>query len=148
MPVTVGQDVYLFDLLNLWRPSNRVLVSFKIDGVGLLEILEDNIRQENSYDGQFLVQVSDCRYAFDRSRPSGARIVESDIDPQRTYSVACVEGLLSCGDMIHMAGRFGMIEYEELELTNITVAWRYIEKHNGRINAPLDGRVRDVTNKP
>lgn len=147
LPVTPGQDVYLFDLLNLLRPSNRVLVSFKIDGAGLLEILEDNIRQENSFDGEFLVQVSGCRYAFDRSRPVGQRIVESDIDPQRTYSVACVEGLLSRGDMLHLAGQFGKIEYEERELTNITAAWRYIDKRNGIINAQLDGRIRDVTDK-
>ncbi len=147
LPVTDDQDVYLFDLLNLLRPSNRVLVSFNIDGAGLLEILEDNIRQEHSYDGQFLVQVSGCRYAFDRSRPAGERIVESDIDPARTYSVACVEGLLSRGDMLHLAERFGKIEYEERELTNITAAWRYIDKQGGIINAQLDGRVRDVTNK-
>ncbi len=138
----------LFDLLNLLRPSNRVLVGFKIDGAGLLEILEDNIRQEKSFDGQFLVQVSGCRYAFDRSRPAGERIVDSDIDPQRTYIVACTEGLLSRGDMLHLAGRLGKIEYEELELTNITAAWRYIDKHNGIINTQLDGRVRDVTKEP
>lgn len=101
LPVTIGQDVYLFDLLNLLRPSNRVLVGFEIDGAGLLEILEDNIRQQNSFDG----------------------------------------------DMLHLAGRFGKINYEELKLTNITAAWRYIDKHNGTINAQLDGRVRDVTNK-
>jgi predicted esterase len=147
LPIASEQDVYLFDLLNLLRPSNRVLVSFKIDGAGLLEILEDNIRQENSFDGEFLVQVSGCRYAFDRSRPVGERIVESDIDPQRTYSVACLEGLLSRGDMLHLAGRFGKIEYEERELTNITAAWRYIDKLNGIIDAQLDGRVRDVTDK-
>lgn len=99
------------------------------------------------FDGEFLVQVSGCRYAFDRSRPVGQRIVESDIDPQRTYSVACVEGLLSRGDMLHLAGRFGKIEYEERELTNITAAWRYIDKRNGIIDAQLDSRVRDVTDK-
>ena len=45
--------------------------------------------EQLGYDAQlWMVQVSGCRYAFDRSRPVGKRIVESDIDPKRTYSVA------------------------------------------------------------
>ncbi|MCA9157842.1 MAG: hypothetical protein KDA72_05915 [Planctomycetales bacterium] len=49
--------------------------------------------------------------------------------------------------MLHMDGQFGKIEYEERELTNITAAWRYIDKLDGIIDAQLDGRVRDVTDK-
>ncbi|QDV24837.1 5'-nucleotidase C-terminal domain-containing protein [Aureliella helgolandensis] len=144
LPVTVGQELDLFDLLNLIRPSNRALVRFTIDGAGLLEILEDNIRQQESFDGQFLVQVSGCRYAFDRSLPAGKRIVESDINPEQTYTISCTENLLSRGDMLHLAGRLGEIDYETLEPTNITAIWRYIAKHQGRVDAQVDGRIRDL----
>jgi len=41
VPVKPGQEVYLVDLLNLLRPSNRILVRFQMDGKGLLEILTE-----------------------------------------------------------------------------------------------------------
>ncbi|MBC8871570.1 MAG: 5'-nucleotidase C-terminal domain-containing protein [Planctomycetes bacterium] len=147
VPLRDGQQLYLMDLLNWLRPFNRALIRFEIDGKSLLEIVEDNIREEKSYDGQFLVQVSGCRYAFDRSQPRGRRIVETDIKPDRTYRVVCYSSLLSRGDVLHLAGRYGKIPYGELEITNISAAWRYIDKCGGQIEAKLDGRVRDVTPK-
>ena len=135
----------MIDLLNWLRPFNRSLIRFDIDGKTLLEITEDNIREEKPYDGQFLVQVSGCRYAFDRSRPRGRRIVDTDIKPDRTYRIVCYSSLLSRGDALHLGERFGKIPYEELELTNISTAWRYIDQCGGQIDARIDGRVRDLT---
>ncbi|NQT16802.1 MAG: 5'-nucleotidase C-terminal domain-containing protein [Planctomycetes bacterium] len=145
VPLEDGQELYLIDLLNWLRPFNRSLIRFEIDGKTLLEIIEDNIREEKPYDGQFLVQVSGCRYAFDRSRPRGERIVDTDIEPDETYRAVCYSSLLSRGDVLHLGERFGKIPYQELELTNISAAWRHMEKCGGRIEAGLDGRVRDLT---
>jgi len=147
VPLRDGQQLYLMDLLNWLRPFNRALIRFDINGKSLLEIVEDNIREEKSYDGQFLVQVSGCRYTFDRSQPRGRRVVETDIKPDRIYRVVCYSSLLSRGDVLHLAGRYGKIPYDELETTNISAAWRYIDKCGGQIEAKLDGRVRDVTPK-
>ena len=61
----------MIDLLNWLRPFNRGLIRFEIDGRSLLEIIEDKIRREKPYDGQFLVQVSGSRYTFDRPKPRG-----------------------------------------------------------------------------
>lgn len=144
VPFRKGQDVYLVDLLNWIRPCNRCLSTFEISGEGLLEIIEDNIRNGKKY-AEFLLQVAGCRYAFDRSRPKGKRIVESDIQPDKTYTVVCTGQVLSRGDTCFLAGRFEKMPYQNLEITNITAAWRYIAKHGGRIEACTDGRVRDVT---
>lgn len=145
VPLADGQELYLIDLLNWLRPFNRSLIRFEMDGESLLEIIEDNIREEKPHDAQFLVQVSGCRYAFDRSRPRGERIVDTDIERDATYGIVCYSSLLSRGDVLHLGERFGQIPYEELEVTNISAAWRYIEKCGGRIEAGLDGRVRDLT---
>ena len=144
VPLEDGQPLYLVDLLNWLRPFNRALIRFEMEGKVLLEIIEENIRAEKPYDGQFLVQVSGCRYAFDRSRPQGERIVDTDLEPDRTYTVVCYSSLLSRGDVLHLGERFGKIPYEELEVTNISAAWRHVDKCGGRIEAQLDGRVRDV----
>ncbi len=144
VPFRKGQDVYLVDLLNWIRPCNRCLSMFDISGAGLLKILEDNIRNEKK-DAEFLLQVAGCRYAFDRRRPKGKRIVETDIDPDKTYTVVCEGQVMSRGDTCFLAGRFEKMPYENLEITNITAAWRYIAKHNGRVKGWTDGRVKDVT---
>ncbi len=143
VPLKKGQDVYIVDLLNWIRPFNRCLSTFRISGKGLLEILEANIRNEKKY-VQYLFQVSGCRYAFDRSRPRGERIVETDIDPDRTYTVVCENQVLSRTDTCFLAGRYDKMPYENLEITNISAAWRYIDQCGGKIVAKREGRVREV----
>lgn len=147
MPLEKEQDVYLVDLINWIRPTERCLSLFEMTGRELLEIIEENIRNE-AKDARFLVQVSGCRYAFDRGRPQGQRIVESDIDPERTYSVVCESHSLTRTDTMHLAGRYGKIPYRNLDLTSISTAWRFINRSNGRIEGRLEGRVKDVTARP
>jgi poly(3-hydroxybutyrate) depolymerase len=147
VPLEKGQDVYLVDLINWIRPTERCLSLLEITGRELLEIIEDNIRNE-AKDARFLVQVSGCRYAFDRGRPQGQRIVESDIDPERTYSVVCESHSLTRTDTMNLAGRYGKIPYRNLDWTSISTAWRFINRSNGRIEGRLEGRVKDVTARP
>jgi len=144
IPLTEGQDVFIIDLFDWIRPSNCNLSTFEISGGGLLEIIEDNIRNSKK-EVEFLLQVSGCRYEFDRSRPKGKRIVQTDLEPDRNYTVVCQRGILGRGDKCFLAGHFEKIPYENLEITNISAAWRYIHKCGGRIEGKLDGRVKEVS---
>jgi len=143
VPLVDGQDVYIVDLLNWIRPMNRCLSVFEINGEGLMEIIEDNIRDQKK-ELEFLVQVSGFYYAFDRNRPKGQRIVETDIDPDRTYRVVC-ENCVVSRETLHLAERFEKIDYRDLEITNISAAWRYIDRCGGLIKAKRESRVRDLT---
>jgi predicted esterase len=144
VPMRDGQDVYMIELFNWLRPFNQTLARFKMDGKTLLEILEDNIRENEPGAEQFLVQVSGCRYAFDRSKPRGSRIVETDIDPERNYTIVGYSSLLTRGDVLHLAGRYGKIPFERLEETNLALAWRTIDRAGGILDANGEQRVREI----
>ena len=148
VPLRDGQDVYLIELLNWLRPFNQELAKFRMQGSTLLEILEDNIRENEPGAGQFLVQLSGGRYSFDRSKPRGARIVATDIKPERTYTIVGYSSLLTRGDVLHLAGRYGKISFEPLEETNISLAWRTIEQAQGKIDANPEQRVKEITRNP
>lgn len=147
IPVEPGQTVDLMDLIDWLRPCDTSIASFKLKGDVLLEILEDNIRNRPP-DNRLLVQVSGCRYAFDRSRPEGHRLVSSDIDPAREYSVVTPSHNLTRTDTMRLAERRGQVRFQELDLNVLTVAWRYIDKCGGKIEAKLDGRVTDMGPAP
>ena len=87
---------------------------------------------------------SGCHYAFDRSRVSGSRIVKTDIDPKREYTIVCYGSLLTRGDVLHLGSRYGKIQNKLLDLTNIAVAWRAIQNADGQLTASAEQRVRDV----
>ncbi len=143
IPLRNGQELFMIDLFDWIRPYAWCLSTFQISGRDLLDILEDNIR-DGEKEKEFLVQVSGFRYAFDRSRPQGNRIVETDIVPTRTYRVVCEKQTLS-RENIHLAGRYEKIPHEDLEISIISAAWRSIHRHHGRIEARAEGRVRDLT---
>jgi len=65
-----------------------------------------------------------------------------------TYTVVCYSSLLTRGDVLHLAGRYGKIPFEPLEETNIALAWRTIDKAGGMIDANPEQRVKEVTGNP
>lgn len=144
IPLEKGQDVYLVDLINWIRPCDWRLYQFSMTGRELREIIEDNIRNE-AKNARFLVQVAGCSYSFDRSRPQGSRIVQTDLEPERVYRVVCEGHALTRTDTMYLAGHYGKIPYEILDLTSISTAWRYIDRCGGKIDGRLEGRVKDVT---
>lgn len=142
-PVQAGQDVFLIDLINWLRPSDSALATFTLRGSDLLEIIEDNIR-DKPQESRFLIQVSGCRYRFDRRLPQGKRIVASDIEPEREYKVVCNSSAITRTDTMHLAGRHGRLDYRVLEPNVLSAAWRYISRNEGCISARLEGRVAEV----
>ena len=55
----------------------------------------------------FLVQVAGCRYRFDRRKPIGSRIVETDIDASRSYRIVCNSSAITRTDTLHLGDRCG-----------------------------------------
>lgn len=142
-PIHDGQTLRLMEMISWLRPLDTALAAFTLKGSELLEIIEMNLVDGPKAE-MYLVQVSGCRYRFDRRRPLGSRVVESDIDPAREYRIVCNSAAITRGDTMQLGDRFGKLSYQLLETTLISSAWRYTQKHNGRISAALDGRVAEV----
>ncbi len=147
VPMRDGQEVYLVDLLNWLRPTNSNLGTFSVTGTELLKIIEDNIRSEVDED-EFLLQVSGCRYEFDRQRPQGERIIKTDIEAARRYQVVCETHMLTRGDTCFLAGFAGKLNHVDTEVSNVSAAWRYLVSNHGVLRGERDGRVRDATPLP
>lgn len=144
VPLTEGQTLHGIDLINWLRPSDAALARFKISGADLLRILEMNLIDGATAD-RFVVQVSGCRYRFDRRRPQGERIVDSDIDPGRRYRVVCNSQAILRTDVLNLGEWLGRLNHEVLEMNLLSTAWHYLSKKDGRVEAgPLEGRVVEV----
>lgn len=63
------------------------------------------------------------------------------IDPER---IVCTSSAITRADTWHLGDLFGKLDHEFLEPALLSTAWRFTLKHNGRINAKLDGRVIEV----
>ena len=135
IPLEEG-DLYLMDLVNLVRPFNRVIATFEASGQDLIEIIEANITDKDR--DQWLVQLSGARYEFE-----GSKIVDTDIDPDRTYSLACPAQLLQREkrDGMDLAGRFQKIDYELTDISVIGALYAYVLAHP-EVSAVREGRVR------
>ncbi|MDY0166395.1 MAG: 5'-nucleotidase C-terminal domain-containing protein [Thermoguttaceae bacterium] len=142
-PIQAGQDVFLIDLVNWLRPCDAALATFTVRGSELLDIIEDNIR-DKPQENRFLIQVSGCRYRFDRRLAQGKRVVASDIEPDREYKVVCNSSAITRTDTMYLAGRFDRLGHEVLEPNVLSAAWHYIANNGGRITARLEGRVEEV----
>lgn len=138
-----GQKLHHMDLINWLRPSDAALAVFTLRGSDLLKIIEMNLL-DSPGDDKFLVQVSGCRYRFDRSRPQGSRIIETDIQPQREYKIVCNSSAITRSDTLHLGGHFGNLGHEMLEPNLLSAAWRFVVKNEGRISARLEGRVSEA----
>ncbi|HBJ86245.1 MAG TPA: hypothetical protein DDZ88_20750 [Verrucomicrobiales bacterium] len=143
--IAAGQKLYLMDLINWLRPSDAALATFTLKGSDLLKIIESNLL-DGPKDDMFLVQVSGCHYRFDRRRPQGQRIIETDIQPGREYKIVCNSSAITRTDTLHLGDFFGKLKHEMLEPNMLSTAWRFILKNQGRISAKNEGRVSEVTN--
>ena len=144
VPVEAGQTVYLTNLIDWLRPGDSALVTIPLVGRDLLRIIENNLL-DGPEERRFLVQVSGCRYAFDRRRPIGRRVVSSDIVPDRVYTVAAKGFDVSRDDTLHLGDLQDRLPLQTLEANLLSAVCRYITDRQGRIAARLEGRIVEHT---
>ena len=72
IPLEPG-DLYVIDLVNAFRPFNRVIVTMELTGQDILDIIEANLAEEDRR--EWLIQLSGARYEFsgDESSPPAHR---------------------------------------------------------------------------
>ena len=141
--VQAGQTVHFIELINWLRPSDGALASLTLRGSELLAVIEANLR-DKPQEERFLVQVSGCRYRFDRRLPAGKRVVETDIQPERDYTIVCNSLDITRTDTLHLGDRFEKLNHQVLEPNVLSTAWRFIHNHGGRISAKLEGRIAEI----
>ena len=142
--IEAGRPVRFMEFVSWLRPLDTALATFTLKGSDLLKIIEANIL-DGPRDDMFLVQVAGCHYRFDRRKPQGQRVVETDIEPSREYRIVCNSSVITRGDTLHLGDYFGRLNHELLEPNVLSTAWRFILKNQGRVAAPkLEGRVSEV----
>ncbi|HWQ54093.1 MAG TPA: alpha/beta fold hydrolase [Bryobacteraceae bacterium] len=148
LPLPAG-TVDMVDLIQASRPFDQYLVTVRLRGRDLVEIFDANIPQPKKPDGRAvdapvadrLVQLSGGRYTFDRSRPAGSRIVETDLVPDRVYTVA-LEGQVVERETMLLAGRFGKLDFRTTDVPFTLALYGHAAKQK-RIVGRVEGRVRE-----
>lgn len=141
--VKAGQTVHLIEFIDWLRPSDGALATFTLRGKDLLAVIESNLL-DKPQDERFLVQVSGCRYRFNRRLPLGKRIVETDIQPGRDYKIVCNSLDITRDDTLHLGDRFEKLNHRVLGPNVLSAAWRFIQENGDRISARLEGRVSEA----
>lgn len=142
LPLPAG-TVDVVDLIQASRPFEQMLVTARFTGRDLLEIMDANIPEPGEKAKlDRLVQVSGARYVFDRRRPKGSRIVSSDLQSDRVYTVA-LEGQVPERESILLAGRFGTLDYAVSEIPFLGALYGHAASA-GRIVVEPEGRVREL----
>ncbi|MFN7923200.1 MAG: 5'-nucleotidase C-terminal domain-containing protein [Bryobacteraceae bacterium] len=142
--------VDVVDLIQCSRPFDQFLVTVKLKGQDILAILDDNVPHPkkdqptriDSPGASRLVQVSGMKYAFDAKKDDGYKIVWSDLDPERTYTVA-LEGQVVERQTMLLAGRFRKLDYHSTGIP-LTLAL-YGQAARKGVAAKEEGRVVDRT---
>ncbi|SSC67037.1 5'-nucleotidase C-terminal domain-containing protein [Ciceribacter selenitireducens] len=131
-------------------PFQNTLATFKLKGSDIVTALENGLSQIEEGAGRF-PQVSGLKYAFDKSKPAGSRVVsvevkESDsfvaLDPEKLYGVATNNYMRAGGDGYKIFASAGQNAYDfgpGLE----TVLADFIAK-NSPYKPYTDGRITEV----
>jgi predicted esterase len=136
LPIPKG-TVDIVDLIQCSRPFDQFLVTARLTGAAIGEILDTN-----AADNEHLVQVSGVRYKFDAARPAGQRVLSSTLDPGREYLVV-FEGQVPERETVYLAGRYKKLPFT-LTGTSFTLALYGHAAKLGTIRAARDGRVQRV----
>jgi len=123
-------------------PFDNILVTMKLTGKQILEILEQNAKLEHG-----ILQVSGIAIRHDISEPAGSRVREVHIgrrslDPERTYTVTTIDFLVAGGDAFSPFKEGKNIMYGTA-LRDVFVS--YLEKHSP-ISPRIEGRI--IMNAP
>jgi poly(3-hydroxybutyrate) depolymerase len=147
LPLPQG-TVDVVDLVQCSRPFDQYLVTARLTGSDIQSILDANaspkytgMRSDIDTPGSGrLVQLSGARYTFDPRRPAGQRILETDLQPERVYTVA-LEGQVVERETLDLAGRFEKLDYQTTGVPFTLALYGHAAK-TGRIEARLEGRVQ------
>jgi predicted esterase len=142
--------VDIVDLIQCSRPFEQYLVTVRLSGRDIVKILDANADPKKDVHASIdtpgsgrLAQLSGARYAFDPRRPAGERIVETDLQADRVYTVA-LEGQVVERETMLLDGRFEKLDYQTTDVPFTLALYGHAAK-SGRIEAKLEDRVRDVS---
>lgn len=133
-PVTLGDVVSVL-------PFDSSLVTLKLPGEALLQVLEHSVSQWPNHSGRFL-QVSGIRVTYDMTAPVGSRvrnviIGDRPLDPDKVYTVATDAFIADGGDGFSMMGQARDRTDHQTPIRD--VLFRALEKEP--LQADLDGRI-------
>ena len=123
-------------------PFDNILVTMKLTGKQILEILEQNAKLEHG-----ILQVSGMEIRYDLSEPAGSRVRKvyigrRSLDPKKTYTVTTIDFLAAGGDAFSPFKEAKNIMYGTA-LRDVIVS--YLEKHSP-ISPRIEGRI--IMNTP
>ncbi|MGD1153167.1 MAG: bifunctional UDP-sugar hydrolase/5'-nucleotidase [Syntrophales bacterium] len=118
-------------------PFDNILVTMKLTGKHILEILEQNAKLEHG-----ILQVSGMEIRYDISEPAGSRVREvyigrRSLDPEKTYALTTIDFLAAGGDAFSPFKEGKNIMYGTA-LRDVFVS--YLEKHSP-ISPQIEGRI-------
>ena len=109
------------------------LYTFRLTGAEVLDILEFDVRDGKERP----MQVAGLSYAVDRSRPEGRRVVEHDLDLDRTYTLAAEDYIVLRADRFFDRE----VEWTNTEVQIVDAQIRYAGRQ-GTVTPPPPGRIR------
>ena len=114
------------------------LYTFPLTGAEVLSILEFDVRDGRERP----MQVAGLSYAVDRSRPEGRRVVEHDLDLDRTYTLAAEDYV------VLRSGRFfdREVDWTNTEVQIVDAQIRYAARQ-GTVTPPRLGRIRRLDSR-
>lgn len=117
LPLPAG-DVDIVDLIQCSRPFDQNLVTVRLTGLEIRQILDDNVPHPkkdqplrvDTAGASRLIRAAGLTYAFDASKPDGQKITAFSLDPARVYTVA-LEGQVVERESMLLAGKFRKLDY-------------------------------------
>ncbi len=137
-------DIKISDVLAV-NPFGNTLVRFNLKGSELLASLENSVSQIEQGAGRF-AQVSGMCYSFDKSKPSGQRIVKTfvgnkPLDPNATYSIATNNFVAGGGDN-YVLFRDKRTNYRDSQFVDADVVADYL-RAKGTVSPRVEGRITE-----
>lgn len=136
-------------------PFSNTLATFQLNGADILASLENGLSDIENGAGRF-PQVAGLKYSFDKTKPSGSRLVGDvlteengawvKLDPAKTYSLVTNNYVRGGGDGYELFGTKAINAYDfGPPLENVLAD--YIAAKGGSYTPYTDGRITDVSPK-
>lgn len=150
LPIPAG-TVDIVDLIQCSRPFDEELVTLRLTGREIQQLLENNLPEPGKREPALavnragagpIVQVSGLRYKFDLKQPAGRRVVECNLDAARTYTVV-MEGQVMARDTLRLGAHFKNVNYTTTPIGFTTALYGHAAR-TGVIKPTREGRVQEV----